>query len=79
VVRSDGRLSKCTVGFDDERNHVGRLLPDGSLQLRKEHLDIWMRGWATGDQMSLHCPYEGLRHDDQAPPPRTTGGRIRLA
>lgn len=77
LVRADGRLSKCTVAFDDERNNVGRLLPDGSLQLRKEHLDVWMRGWTTGDEMSLHCPNEGLRQADEETV-RTTGGRVRL-
>jgi uncharacterized protein len=78
VIRSDGRLAKCTVAFDDERNHVGQLLPDGSLQLRKPELDVWMRGWTTGDEMSLHCPNEGLRRDAQAAPARTTGGRVRF-
>jgi uncharacterized protein len=78
VIRSNGRLSKCTVGFDDERNDVGRVLPDGSLELRKERLEPWMRGWTTGDEMSLHCPYEGLRKDEQSGGLRSAGGLINL-
>ncbi|MFW2438209.1 MAG: hypothetical protein ACN4GR_02430, partial [Arenicellales bacterium] len=63
VVRSNGRLSKCTVGFEDERNDVGKLTPEGTFELNESRLQTWMRGWSTGDQLSLHCPYEGIRED----------------
>ena len=63
VIRSNGRLSKCTVGFEDERNDVGRLTPEGNLEIRNGSVRVWMRGWETGDKMSLHCPYEGMRED----------------
>ncbi len=63
VIRSNGGLSKCTVGFEDVRNDVGRLTGDGSFQLHGDRLQSWMRGWASGDQLSLHCPYEGMRED----------------
>jgi uncharacterized protein len=78
VVRANGRLSKCTVAFDDERNCVGRLLPDGSLEVKKDNLDMWLRGWATGDRMSLHCPYEGLREDNPSGTSRSGGGLVNL-
>jgi len=76
VIRSNGRLAKCTVGFQDERNDVGRLLEDGSLELKKDNLDIWMRGWTNGDKMSLHCPFEGIRGDDSQT--RSAGGLVKL-
>jgi len=66
VIRSNGTLSKCTVGFEDPRNDVGRLSRDGSFDLRTDRLQPWMRGWTTGDQLSLHCPYEGMRDDVRA-------------
>jgi len=31
VIRADGRIAKCTVALNDERNHIGDLKPDGSL------------------------------------------------
>lgn len=65
VIRSDGRLAKCTVGFEDERNHVGRILPDGTLDVMTERTRVWMRGWADGDALSLQCPYEDMREDVQ--------------
>ena len=66
VIRSNGTLSKCTVGFEDPRNDVGRVSRDGSFDLRTDRLQPWMRGWTTGDQLSLHCPYEGMRDDVRA-------------
>lgn len=63
VIRSNGRLAKCTVGFEDPRNDVGRLTREGRFDLHANRLQPWMRGWASGDQLSLHCPYEGLRED----------------
>ncbi|WP_165759419.1 radical SAM protein [Mycobacterium decipiens] len=65
VVRADGRLAKCTVGFEDERNNVGRILPDGSFEVRSDDVRPWLRGWSNGDMLSLHCPYEEMRDDVQ--------------
>jgi uncharacterized protein len=60
VIRSDGRVSKCTVAFDDERNVVGRILPTGDLEIdHNKHLP-WLRGLISGDQASLGCPAAGL-------------------
>ncbi|HKP42077.1 radical SAM protein [Mycobacterium sp.] len=66
VVRADGRLAKCTVGFEDDRNNVGRLLPDGSLEVRADAVRPWLRGWSDGDILNLHCPYEEMRDDVQS-------------
>lgn len=43
VVGSDGRLYKCTVAFEDERNHVGWLKPDGALELDQGKWDMWTK------------------------------------
>jgi uncharacterized protein len=60
VIRSDGRIAKCTVAFESERNTVGRLLPDGSLQIDHERHLPWLRGLISGDPQSLRCPAMGL-------------------
>gem|GEM_PF-2085803 len=41
VVMPDGRLAKCTVAFNDSRNHVGYLREDGSVVLN-EKLEKWV-------------------------------------
>lgn len=64
VIRSNGRLSKCTVAFEDERNHVGWLRADGTLDVTDEKLRIWLRGWESADRMTLHCPLEELRANE---------------
>ena len=63
VIRSNGRISKCTVGLEDERNDVGLLTPAGEFDLDEEQIRVWMRGWQSRERLSLHCPYEGMRDD----------------
>jgi uncharacterized protein len=60
VVRSDGRLGKCTIALDDPRNDIGRLNPDGTLTLDQPTMRPWLRGLATLDAETLACPARGL-------------------
>jgi uncharacterized protein len=60
VIRSDGRLAKCTVAFEDERNVVGRITPGGDLQIDNERHLPWLRGLISGDIATLQCPAQGL-------------------
>lgn len=63
VIRSNGRLAKCTVAFADERNDVGCLKPDGTLEIDAEHLQVWLFGIETRKQADLACPYSRLKED----------------
>lgn len=56
VVRSDGRLNKCTVALDSESNNVGRILPDGSFELYGDVLKTWSRGIGSQVLEELSCP-----------------------
>lgn len=67
VIRADGTVGKCTVALTDPANAVGRLLPDGTLRIDDERLAPWVRGWATGDESAVHCPYAAM--DRPAPAP----------
>lgn len=60
VVRSDGQLARCTVAFDDPRNQVGYLKPDGTLELDLERSRLWFAGLETLDREVLHCPLPKL-------------------
>ena len=42
VIRADGTIQKCTVALYDELNNVGKLEPDGKLQLYEERLSQWL-------------------------------------
>lgn len=60
LIRADGRVNKCTVALEHPNNQVGRILPDGTLELRSERIRPWMRGFSSGDAGALSCPMHGL-------------------
>lgn len=60
VVRSDGRLNKCTVALEKEENQVGRILPDGTLKIERDLMVRWMRGLFSEDTEELECPLVGI-------------------
>jgi uncharacterized protein len=60
MIRANGRIGKCTVAIDDERNDVGRLNDDGTLTIFQERLRKWFAGFANPTQESLGCPLSNL-------------------
>lgn len=60
LVRADGRLGKCTVALNDDRNVVGRLHPDGTVEVSNERMAPWLRGLFSGDADVLACPRSGM-------------------
>lgn len=62
LIRSDGRLGKCTVALDDHRNTIGKICEDGTIELDNLKLRPWLRGLDSLDPSSLACPLSGLPH-----------------
>lgn len=60
LIRADGRIGKCTVALNDERNTIGRIGPDGLLAIDSGLLRPWVRGLADLDAQALECPLRGL-------------------
>lgn len=60
VIRSNGDLAKCTVALYDERNRVGALRPDGTLDIIQSRLRPWLRGIGSANPGELSCPWRGL-------------------
>ena len=56
VFRSDGKINKCTVALNDDRNYVGRVKLDGSLELYNDKMRLWMTGLQTQEKQMLSCP-----------------------
>lgn len=56
VIRSDGNLNKCTVALNSRRNHVGELMPDGTMRIDQEKIRPWFKGLETLDPEILGCP-----------------------
>jgi uncharacterized protein len=59
LVRSDGRLGKCTLALQHPANNVGRLRPDGRIELDPDAWLAWGRGLFSGDAGELACPMRG--------------------
>jgi uncharacterized protein len=60
VIRANGDIAKCTVALYDERNKVGSLRPDGTLEMIPARLTPWIRGIASMDAKELACPWHGF-------------------
>jgi uncharacterized protein len=60
LVRADGRVGKCTVALYDDRNTIGRLTEDGSVEIDQDKLRPWIRGIADLDADALACPLKDL-------------------
>ena len=59
VIGSDGVVYKCTVAFNDPRNHVGQLDADGNLHL-KDDLRLWTRSGKRPTPIARRAASTGL-------------------
>lgn len=74
IVGSDGKLMKCTVVLDtDERNIVGQLAEDGSVQLDQDKMAAWIRPYYKTDQMCNKCFFVPVCQGASCPLPRVVG------
>jgi uncharacterized protein len=60
LIRSDGRINKCTLALEAPENQVGRLGEDGRLHIDDARMAPWLRGLWSGSPEALHCPMKGL-------------------
>jgi len=44
LIRADGRIGKCTVALNDDRNTIGSINEDGSVTIDNALLRPWLRG-----------------------------------
>ena len=61
VIRSTGKIAKCTVALESPENEVGSLLDDGTISLNDERLTPWFVGLGTQELEALACPWEVIR------------------
>ncbi|MEM0134428.1 MAG: hypothetical protein QXU18_04265 [Thermoplasmatales archaeon] len=60
IVRSNGKIGKCTLALYDQRNTIGEILEDGRIKIDKDKFSWWVRGNFTGNQLQLHCPLKAV-------------------
>jgi uncharacterized protein len=75
VIRSNGRINKCTVALEHPNNQVGRIREDGTVELAVPKLRMWMRGLESGSAEELKCPMRGYADPIPLVP---AGGAITL-
>lgn len=56
AIRANGNLNKCTVALKDDHNHIGRINPDGTLDLDNRKFSTWIEGFSTLDSWQMGCP-----------------------
>ena len=74
VVGADGLIYKCTVALYDERNHVGQLLADGTLELSQAKMNLWTQG-GLEDPTCRQCFFAPACQGDSCPLVRIDEGR----
>jgi len=75
VIGSDGMVYKCTVAFEDPRNHVGRLTRDGQLSLDDEKFRMWTSSGAESDTGCQACFFRPACQGNSCPLERINSGR----
>lgn len=60
LIRANGDIGKCTVALSDDRNRIGRILDDGTLDISNPKLQKWFAGFATMSEQALGCPLSTL-------------------
>lgn len=61
AIRADGTVQKCTVLMADEQNRLGQVRADGALNLDRDKMAYWMRGYDSMDTTELKCPAQKTR------------------
>lgn len=56
LIRADGRIGKCTVALNDDKNTIGSLNADGTLSLDKSKTKRWLQGLESREAAKLNCP-----------------------
>ena len=73
VIAPDGKVMKCTVKLDSERNIIGKLCPDGNMDIDKHREAVWlMRNNNTACDMctmsakckNSSCPVQSLAMEE---------------
>jgi uncharacterized protein len=65
LIRANGRIGKCTVAFDDDRNDIGHIGDNGSLIINNAKLQPWIRGLGSLNSKVTGCPIKDMSNMPQ--------------
>ncbi|HEX6745972.1 MAG TPA: radical SAM protein [Longimicrobium sp.] len=76
IVGAHGDLMKCTVAlYEEASNVVGKVLPDGTLELKDDHMLRWVNPAYETDQLCQHCHVLPVCQGAHCPLTRITDNR----
>lgn len=67
AIRANGALNKCTVALQDDVNQIGRINPDGTLEVDQQKFSSWTQGFIGLDAWKMGCPH-GYMEANKKPP-----------
>ncbi len=67
VIGTDGTVFKCTIAFDDPRNRIGKIMPDGSLDIDEDMHHLWTRSGEEIDTECQMCTFRPVCQGDLCP------------
>ena len=73
VIGADGTIYKCTVAFDDPRNQIGRITPDGRLNINEQLHRLWTLSEEVTDTDCQMCVFRPACQGNLCPLERITG------
>jgi uncharacterized protein len=63
TIRANGRIGKCTVALDDDRNDIGYISPTGELHIN-DKFNLWIQGLEDLHLPTLTCPLNRLNAEE---------------
>lgn len=67
IIGSDGLVYKCSVAFENPANHVGRLFPDGRIELNRDKVALWVEKDGATDSGCQECRVHPICHGATCP------------
>lgn len=65
TIRANGILNKCTVALQDASNVIGKINPDGSLEVNNQMFSTWTQGFVDLDVWKMACPHSYMEAQKQ--------------
>lgn len=62
TIRANGKIGKCTVALDDDRNDIGYINKNGEVSIN-DKLNLWIKGLENIDLQTLACPLSKLNEN----------------
>ena len=63
AIRANGRIAKCTVALDNDRNDIGYISPTGELHIN-DKFNLWIQGLEGFHLPTLACPLNRLKAEE---------------